>query len=172
LAVPGREAASEGVRLADWVRDLLQAYKEGLDRLYGERLKGLYLFGSHARGEAQPDSDVDLVVVLDEVSEYGREIRRTSELTASLALEYEVSISCVFSSRADWLRAEGPFLVNVRTDAIRQGEGAGSSISSLASQRFQSAPADGLISRTARRTTRRQPGRITPLPTAARADAR
>lgn len=119
LASPhNRNVTTREIRLAGWIRELLRAFKKGLDGLYGERLEGLYLFGSHARGEAQLDSDVDLVVVLDEVSDYGREIRRTSELTAALALEYEVSISCVFTSRADWLRAEGPFLVNVRTDAI------------------------------------------------------
>ena len=110
--------AAREIRLAGWVRELLVAFKEGLERLYGERLEGLYLFGSHARGEAELDSDVDLAVVLDKVPDYGREIRRTSELTATLALEHEVSISCVFMSRADWLRAEGPFLANVRSDAI------------------------------------------------------
>lgn len=115
--IDATEALAHG-HVAGWVRELLAALKKGLDRLYGERLEGLYLFGSHARGEAQHDSDVDLVVVLDEVADYGGEIRRTSDLTASLALDYEVSISCVFMSRADWQRSESPFLANVRGDAI------------------------------------------------------
>jgi len=100
-----------------WLRDLLSAFKRGLERLYGDHLEGVYLFGSHARGEATEVSDVDLAIVLDNVSEYGQEIRRTSELTASLALEHEVSISRVFISQNDWQRAEGPFLANLRTDA-------------------------------------------------------
>ena len=87
--------------LAGWLAELLTAFKQGLRQLYGDRLEGLYLFGSHARGEAHTDSDVDLAVVLDEVADYGREIRKSSELTASLALEHEVSISCVFIPRAD-----------------------------------------------------------------------
>ncbi len=104
--------------LAGWLAELLAAFKQGLRKLYGDRLDGLYLFGSHARGEAHVGSDVDLAVVLDEVADYGREIRRSSELTAALALEHEVSISCVFIPRADWNRVEGPFLVNVHSDAV------------------------------------------------------
>lgn len=100
------------------LHDLVTAFKSGLAQLYGDRLDGLYLFGSRARGEEELDSDVDLAVVLDEVVDYGREVRRTSELVASLALKHDVSISCVFVSRADWERVEGPFLANVRNDAI------------------------------------------------------
>ncbi|MCP3961566.1 MAG: nucleotidyltransferase domain-containing protein [bacterium] len=113
-----KSTSADRVPPAGWLADLLVTFKEGLQQLYGERLQGLYLFGSRARGETQADSDVDLAVVLDRVTDYGREIRRTSELTASLALEHEVSISCVFIPDADWRRAEGPFLVNVRSDAV------------------------------------------------------
>ncbi|MBI3795212.1 MAG: nucleotidyltransferase domain-containing protein [Nitrospinae bacterium] len=35
-----------------------------LDRIYGERLKGVYLYGSYARGEAREDGDTDVAVVL------------------------------------------------------------------------------------------------------------
>lgn len=113
-----RQRSSRPTRAAGWLGELLSAYKQGLKELYGDRLEGLYLFGSHARGEAHVDSDVDLAIVLDEVRDYGREIRRTSELTASLALRHEVSISSIFVPSVDWKRVEGPFLVNVRSDAI------------------------------------------------------
>ena len=33
---------------------------------YGDRLQGLYLFGSRARGDHTPNSDVDVAVVLDD----------------------------------------------------------------------------------------------------------
>ena len=38
---------------------------ESPDLLVGRRLLAIWLFGSHARGEARPDSDVDLGVLCD-----------------------------------------------------------------------------------------------------------
>ena len=42
------------------VRDFARA----LHRAYGDRLKGLYLFGSRARGDHTRESDADIAVVL------------------------------------------------------------------------------------------------------------
>ena len=100
------------------IRSLLAEIREALESLYGERLYGVFLFGSRARGEACDESDVDVLVVLDELADYGAEIRRTSELIASLSLRYELSVSRVFVSLDDWRHRESPFLINVREDAI------------------------------------------------------
>ncbi|MCP3962488.1 MAG: nucleotidyltransferase domain-containing protein [bacterium] len=101
-----------------WLQELLRAVKRGLERRYGDRLQGLYLFGSHARGESETDSDVDLLIVLDDVPDYVAEVRRVGKLISPLALRYEISISSVFLSKSDWLEADGPFYANVRRDAI------------------------------------------------------
>jgi predicted nucleotidyltransferase len=37
-----------------------------LERRFGERFVALYLFGSRARGDHEPESDVDVAVVLDQ----------------------------------------------------------------------------------------------------------
>jgi type I restriction enzyme S subunit len=100
------------------VKALMEELKIGLVPLYGERLKGVYLYGSYARGEADEESDVDVLVVLDGFEQYGREIDRTGQLGADLSLKYGVSISKVFIRERDWLRGESPFLANVREEAI------------------------------------------------------
>lgn len=101
-----------------WISELLKSLKAELEHLYGERLEGVYLYGSYARGEAVGESDVDLLIVLGEVPDYSDEIERTSKLIASLALRHEVSVSRVFVSREDWKRSSGPFLSTARQDAV------------------------------------------------------
>ncbi|MFQ6104754.1 MAG: nucleotidyltransferase domain-containing protein [Candidatus Glassbacteria bacterium] len=100
------------------VRKILSELKKTLAGLYGERLKGVYLFGSHARGEADKESDIDVLIVLDEVSDYCSEIDRTSHLIAELSLDYAVSISRVFVSERRWREDQTMFFLNIREEAI------------------------------------------------------
>ena len=100
------------------VQPLLHELRAGLAALYGDRLRGLYLYGSYARGEQDRESDVDVLVVLDDFDHYGAEVNRTSELSARLSLEHGVSISKVFLRERDWLNRQTPFLANVREEAI------------------------------------------------------
>lgn len=97
---------------------LLKELRTGLSTVYGIRLKGLYLFGSHARNEAEAESDVDVLVVLDRVEQYGHEVSVTGVLISQLSLQFGVSISRVFISQQDWTDRHTPFLANVREEAI------------------------------------------------------
>lgn len=100
------------------IRGLLADVAEGLKMMYGRRLQGVYLYGSYARGEQDAESDVDLLVVLDDVPHYGAEIDRTSELIASLSRKYGVSLSRVFVSEEDWGHGDTAFLENARDEAV------------------------------------------------------
>jgi predicted nucleotidyltransferase len=99
------------------IEELLAKLRRGLEHLYGERLSGVYLFGSFARAEATPGSDVDILIVLDEVTDYGQEIEHTGHLISELSLDYEVSISRVFVSASAWRHRDSPFLSNLRKQA-------------------------------------------------------
>jgi predicted nucleotidyltransferase len=97
---------------------LLDKLKSGLAAIYGERLRGVYLYGSYARGEQDWESDVDVLVVLDEVPRYGAEVDRTGELIANLSLAYDVSVSRVVVSERTWRTGDTLFLANVRDEAV------------------------------------------------------
>ena len=43
---------------------MLLAYRRALEQVFGDRVGSVRLFGSRARGEARPESDIDVVVVL------------------------------------------------------------------------------------------------------------
>ncbi len=103
---------------ADDVKTLMAALKDRLQVLYGDRLKGLYLFGSHARHEADEESDVDVLVVLDRVGNYSQEIDRTGQMISALSLEHGVTISRVFATEQRWLEDQTMFFLNVREEAV------------------------------------------------------
>ncbi len=84
------------------IESLLAKARAGLVAIYGPRLRGVYLFGSWARGKADEHSDVDIAVVLDEVRDYLAEIERTSSLFCDLGLDYDVLVSSVFIAENDF----------------------------------------------------------------------
>jgi predicted transcriptional regulator of viral defense system len=100
------------------IRDILREIKHGLEVIYGEQLRGVYLFGSYSRGDADEESDLDILVVLQDFARYALEVDRTAELAADLSLKYSVTVSLVFFREHDWLRGDTSFLSNVRDEVV------------------------------------------------------
>ncbi|HEY3354177.1 MAG TPA: nucleotidyltransferase domain-containing protein [Polyangia bacterium] len=77
----------------------LQELRQRLRDRFGERLERLVLFGSYARGEAGPDSDVDVLVVVRGLT--GRERTEVYELGADLALDRHARLAPLAFSDAE-----------------------------------------------------------------------
>lgn len=89
---------------------------EGLRRLYGRRLRRVLLFGSWARGDADEESDLDLLVVLAEVQSPFTEIRRMSDLLWELTERHGIVVSAVPVVERDFERSPTAFLARVRAE--------------------------------------------------------
>jgi type I restriction enzyme S subunit len=70
----------------DEVLRIVRAFQTEIVPVYGDRLEGVYLYGSYARDEADEDSDIDVAVVLRGPVNRHAEIRRVSEVRARLSL--------------------------------------------------------------------------------------
>lgn len=95
---------------------ILSELRSRLEADYGERLRGLYLYGSYARGDAREGSDLDVLVVLDRIRSVWEELARGGDATSELSLKHDLTISRAFVSEAQWQRAEIPLVRNVRRE--------------------------------------------------------
>lgn len=92
-------------------------FKLAMQKLYGERLESVILYGSYARNEQTEDSDVDLLVVLkdDEISKF-KEIDKITDATYSLNSKYEFIISSQPITSKRLQNDTTPFLYFIRKD--------------------------------------------------------
>ncbi len=47
------------------VNALLAEYVDEVGKIYGRHLKSVIVYGSYARGDFMPDSDIDIMILLD-----------------------------------------------------------------------------------------------------------
>lgn len=80
------------------LRPILGETEAALRRIYGDRFRGLVLFGSQARGKAGP--------------------RRYSQTVAELSLRHDTVISLVPMAVEEFRSGRTPFLLNVRREGI------------------------------------------------------
>jgi len=86
--------------------------------MYGERLRGLYLYGSYARGDFSVGSDVDVAVVLRGPVNAAKEIDRIGEVASELSLRHGVTLSILPLSEHRWQEWQSPLLKNLRREGI------------------------------------------------------
>jgi predicted nucleotidyltransferase len=93
-------------------------YRDHLRAVLGDELDFVVLYGSHARGDATAESDIDVLCVMKRPFNYGELILETSETSAAVSLKYDVVISTAFAARRDFDTRNTPFLMNVRREAV------------------------------------------------------
>ncbi|MEQ2357214.1 nucleotidyltransferase domain-containing protein [Blautia sp. CLA-AA-H95] len=47
------------------MQDLIEEYVEAIKKIYGSHVRQIILYGSYARGDFRPDSDVDIMILVD-----------------------------------------------------------------------------------------------------------
>lgn len=97
---------------------ITQEVRRQLVDLYGPRFRKLILYGSYARGEAVTGSDLDLLLVLDEVRDFWSEFEKVQDITSRLSLEHDAVISVFPMSEREYQERQTPFLLNVRREGM------------------------------------------------------
>jgi predicted nucleotidyltransferase len=101
-----------------------QTYKimnELRDRLidtYSDQLIAIILFGSQARGDATPNSDFDVLIVLKDPVKTGKEIERTGYFLSPLCLKYNIVICNLFLSVTRFENEQTMLMQNITKEGI------------------------------------------------------
>ncbi len=100
------------------IEPVLKQFREKTERLYGQRLKNIILYGSWARNEATQDSDIDLAIVLSGDVVAGKEIDRLIDIVTDINLNYGVLLSVYPVSENDYTEVNSPLLMNLRKEGV------------------------------------------------------
>jgi len=99
------------------------AFARAVSDAYGNRLKGIYLFGSRARGDHTPESDADIAVILaDDGWDAWAERVRLVDMTYDILIETGADLQPWPIRESEWRDPSvhrNPGLVrNMRADAL------------------------------------------------------
>jgi len=97
-------------------QEAMQTFFEGLKAFYKDRLDGIILYGSRARGETEGGSDIDLLIVLKDFKDFWMEFHNISPLASAVSLEHDVVISALPIKRAELEKGKSPFILNIRKE--------------------------------------------------------
>ncbi len=100
------------------IKSIVEKLKSELVDLYKDRLENLFLFGSHARNQADNESDIDVLVVLKDETDPNVERERTIEIVSDLSLENNVVIACIFMGVEEYVAKNNSLLRNINQEGI------------------------------------------------------
>jgi predicted nucleotidyltransferase len=100
------------------ISHILSQVKQIAQKQFGERLKAVRLYGSYARGEEREDSDIDILIVLDDITAYWKEYDKVSFQIHQAGFKHDRFISINLIEEKKYNGAETRFIRNVQKDSI------------------------------------------------------
>jgi predicted nucleotidyltransferase len=100
------------------IKPLITQIKAHLMRVYGGKIKKVILYGSYVRDEQTKDSDIDVLVVVDQ-SLNPFEVRDSlSDLLFDILLEEGEHISVIAVPEYFYDNYNSPFILNVKKEGV------------------------------------------------------
>jgi predicted nucleotidyltransferase len=101
--------------------NILHDVKEEIQQLFGDKLRRLILYGSYARNEQDPESDIDIMIMVDESEDGLRKYRYSiADVMGELTIKYGKLISLTevtYNRYIDFLEVL-PFYKNINEEGI------------------------------------------------------
>lgn len=103
------------------LQNILNKLTESLAEVYGKKLKSVILYGSVARGTATPESDIDIMVLVDlSAEELKKYEEKLCDVSTDFALEYFKVFSLIDISYEEFSKWKQvlPFYQNVENEGV------------------------------------------------------
>ena len=105
---------------------LLEQYTEILQKIYGNHLRRVILYGSYARGDYTKDSDIDIMILLDmsdmDIKQYRHDL---SGETFEFNMDHDLDIKPIAKSEIHFHMWSNMFQQNIRNNQSKIKEKVG-----------------------------------------------
>lgn len=100
---------------------VLRSFIQRLREVYGHTLKGVHLYGSRARKNADEGSDVDVLIILKDYKDFWKEFHRIHDIAyeVSFSAGQDVVLSALPIREAEYETGGSPFLMNVKREGVK-----------------------------------------------------
>lgn len=112
------ELRFEGEKINEKIERLINQVKDYLINIYGEKVRRVILYGSHVRGEATKDSDIDILVLVDDTLNPFKVRKSLSDFLFDILLETGELISVIALPEHFFETHNYPFILNMKKDGI------------------------------------------------------
>lgn len=107
--------------MSDKMQSLMDLYVTEIKKIYGSHLRQIILYGSYARGDYGPDSDIDIMIFLDlsdmELKVYSKQL---FYMTYDFNMDNDVDIKPIAKSEKHFKKwvLNYPFYANINKEGI------------------------------------------------------
>jgi predicted nucleotidyltransferase len=95
---------------------ILNRFRAALANAYGDRIERVVLYGSRARGEAKPDSDYDVALFLEGLTDRWQEVDRIVDIEHAMLDETGAVINTMPFPAGAWRDPASPLMREIRLD--------------------------------------------------------
>ena len=100
------------------IKRLVEQLKDRLIKRYGKKVRKVIIYGSLVRGEATRDSDIDVVVLVDEALNPFEVRESLSDLLFDMLLKEGELVSVIVLPEHFFENYNYPFMLNVKREGV------------------------------------------------------
>ena len=105
-------------KISGKIKIILDEVKKCLEEIYGDKLKRIILYGSYARGDFTDGSDIDLIILLEDMKKPLAEREKYFNEIWELDLKYDTVISIIPFEEEEYKIRKLPVILNAKREGI------------------------------------------------------